>query len=328
MSNADIISLIALIFCGALSFLFSGMESGVLALNRLRVRHLMRAANRRAAVLNSYLENPEDFLWTILVGNTAANIAIFSIGAFELFDWLGGHRLWWTVAFIVLVFVFYIACELLPKTLFQRFPNRLTMLLAPPFRFFHLILSPLATIAAWFSSGLLGLTGGRAFTGRLFRNREELRLVMQESAPSLTSEERAMINRVLDLQNVRVRHIAVPFSDVVSITDTTPMSEVVNVCRERNLTRMPIFRADTKRVMGTMDMDAVLFRDDLDLQKQASAYAHGALFLAEDLLLEEAMRRMQRTGDRLAIVLDREQRERGIVSLQDILKVIFGEVTL
>lgn len=328
MNPGDAISLIVLLFSIALSFMFSGMESGVLALNRLRIRHMMREGNRRAAVLNNYLSNPEDFLWTILVGNTVANIAIFSIGALQLFDWLGGHRVWWTVSFIAFVFVFYIVCELLPKTLFQRFPNRLTLFLAPPFRFFHLVLSPLVAIAAWFSSGLLRVTGGRAFTGRLFRNREELRLIMQESAPSLTTEERMMINRVLDLQNARVRHITVPFSQVVSIEDRTPMSEVVDLCRQRHLTRMPIIRADTKRVMGTMDVDAVIYRQDLDLQKPASAYARGALFLSEDLLLEEAMRRMQRTGDRLAIVLDREQRELGIVSLQDILKVIFGEVTL
>lgn len=328
MTHTDTISFIVLGFCGALSFLFSGMESGVLALNRFRIRHLMRSGNRRAAALNHYLENPEDFLWTILVGNTVANIVLFSIGVLELFYWLGGHRVWWTVAFVAFVFVFYIVCELLPKTLFRRFPNRLTLVLAPPFRFFHMVLAPLVAIAAWFSSGLLRLTGGRAFTGRLFGNREELRLVMQESAQSLTSEERVMINRVLDLQNVRVRHITIPFSEVVTVTDETPMSEVVNLCRERNLTRMPVLRSDTKRVMGTMDVDAVLYREDLDLTKPASAYVRGALFLPEDLLLEEAMRRMQRTGDRLAIVLDREQRERGIVSLQDILKVIFGEVTL
>ncbi|MGZ4961717.1 MAG: CNNM domain-containing protein [Limisphaerales bacterium] len=328
MSYSDVISLIVLLYCAALSFLFSGMESGVLALNRFRIRHLMRAGDRRAAVLNHYLDNPEDFLWTILVGNTVANVAIFSIGVLELFYWLGSHRIWWTAAFTAFVFVFYIVCELLPKTLFHRFPNRLTLLLAPSFRFFHLALAPLVAIAAWFSSGLLRLTGGRAFTGRLFGNREELRLVMQESAHSLTSEERVMINRVLDLQNVRVRNIAVPFSEVISVTDETSMSQVVNICRERNLTRMPVLRADNKRVIGTMDIDAVLYREDLDLQKPASAYVRAALFLPEDLLLEEAMRRMQRTGDRLAIVLDREQRERGIISLQDILKVIFGEVTL
>jgi putative hemolysin len=328
MNSGDTISLIVLFFSLALSFMFSGMESGVLALNRLRIRHMMHEGNKRATVLNGYLENPEDFLWTILVGNTVANVAVFSIGALQLFDWLGGHRIWWTISFVAFVFVFYVVCELLPKTLFRRFPNRLTSLLAPPFRVFHLVLSPLVAIAAWFSSGLLWVTGGRAFTGRLFRNREELRLVMQESAPSLTTEERAMINRVLDLQNVRVRHITVPFTQVVSVEDRTLMSQVVDLCRQRNLTRMPIMRTDTKRVMGTVDIDAVIYREDLDLQKPASAYARGALFLSEDLLLEEAMRRMQRTGDRLAIVLDREQRELGIVSLQDILKVIFGEVTL
>src|SRR3954464_10090711 len=100
MNYTDVITLVALIFCVALSFLFSGMESGVLALNRFRIRHLMRSGNKRAAVLNHYLDNPEDFLWTILVGNTVANIAIFTIGVLQLFYWLGGYRVWWTVAFI------------------------------------------------------------------------------------------------------------------------------------------------------------------------------------------------------------------------------------
>ena len=69
-----------------------------------------------------------------------------------------------------------------------------------------------------------------------------------------------MINRVLDLQNVRVRHITVPFSQVVSVTDATLMSEVLRLCREHNLTRFPVIRSETKRVMGTMDIDVVRYR--------------------------------------------------------------------
>ena len=81
--------LAALLFCVALSFLFSGMESGVLALNHFRIRQRMRAGDRRAAVLHGFLENPEDFLWTILVGNTVANFVIFSLGVVQLHGWLG-----------------------------------------------------------------------------------------------------------------------------------------------------------------------------------------------------------------------------------------------
>ena len=91
MSDSDILILLAALLCVALSFLFSGMETGVLALNRFRVRQRMRSGDRPAAVLHGFLQNPEDFLWTILVGNTVVNFVIFSLGVMQLRHWLG-HR--------------------------------------------------------------------------------------------------------------------------------------------------------------------------------------------------------------------------------------------
>src|SRR3954469_12566947 len=133
MSDQGTITALILLMCVALSFLFSGMESGVLALNRFRVRQLMRTGDPRAKVLHGYLSNPEDFLWTILVGNTLANFVIFSLGLVELHEALAGRRYWLLLAFLAAVFVFYVLCELFPKTLFQRFPNRLTLHLARSF---------------------------------------------------------------------------------------------------------------------------------------------------------------------------------------------------
>src|ERR1017187_7508135 len=179
MSDRNLLPSLALLFCTALSFLFSGMESGVLALNHFRIRQRMRAGDRRAAVLHGCLENPEDFLWTILVGNTVVNFIIFSVGLVKLRDWLHGLNALWLMVFALAVFGFYIVCELLPKTLFQRYPNRLTLGLARPFRWIHRLLAPLVALVAWFSRGLLHWTGGKTFTGRLFGSRDELRFVMQ-----------------------------------------------------------------------------------------------------------------------------------------------------
>ena len=80
--------LLIFVTCVALSFFLSGMEVGVFALSRLRIRHLMRAGNPRARALLGYLERPENFLWTILVGNTLANIGVSSIGVMWLYAWL------------------------------------------------------------------------------------------------------------------------------------------------------------------------------------------------------------------------------------------------
>jgi CBS domain containing-hemolysin-like protein len=304
------------------------MESGVLALNHFRIRQLMRAGDKRAGALRGFLENPENFLWTILVGNTVVNFVIFSVSLVKLRDWLHGHPALWLMVFAAAVFVFYIFCELVPKTLFQRHPNRLTLGLARPFRLIHHLLAPLVALAAWFSRGLLHWTGGKTFTGRLFGSRDELRFVMQESAPDLTSEEKAMINRVLDLQNLRVRHVTIPMAAGARVAASAPMSEVLALCREGNYDRIPVLDTKTGRVAGIINMGWLLYSGEVDRGKPARDYMEPPFFLPEELRLEEALRRMQETGRRLAVVFSPEHGETGLISLQDILRVIFGEVNL
>src|SRR6266568_82001 len=205
-------ALIWLVFtaCLGLSFLLSGMEAGVFALSRLRIRQQMRSGGASAAVLHRYLEEPEDFLWTILVGNTVANFIILGWLVAVLHQPLQHHQVWFVAVFSITVCLFYVFFDLLPKMLFRMYPNRLCLLLARPFRLIHLLLRPLVWAVESVSGALLRWRGGKAFTGHLFGNREELRLVMQESAQSFSSEERAMINRVLDLQTLTVRQVVKP----------------------------------------------------------------------------------------------------------------------
>jgi putative hemolysin len=316
--------------CLVLSFLFSGMEAGVLALSRLRIRQLMRTGDERATVLLGYLEKPENFLWTILVGNTIANFVAVSLLVVQLRTWLGAWSVLLFTGFFALMFLVYAFCELLPKTLFRMFPNRLTLAMARPFRIMHLVLSPLVLLLSQFSNQFQKWTGGKSFTGHLFGSREEMRLVMQESAQGLTSEERMMINRVLDLQNIRVREVTIPIDRVATITMQTPMSEALKISQERKVSRLPVWRAQEgeRRIVGIVSLRAVLYQAELDASKLAGDYVKPALYMEEEMRLETALKRMQRGGQRLGIVLDRNKREVGIVSLQDILKVIFGEVRL
>jgi putative hemolysin len=315
--------------CMALSFLFSGMEAGVLALSRLRIKQLVRAGNRRAVVLQGYLEKPEDFLWTILVGNTLANLIAVGLLVTVLSEWLGAWPVLVTVSFLVVVFLFYALCELLPKMLFRMFPNRLCLAVAGPFRFIHFTLSPLVAVMTRLSHGLVRWTGGKKFTGTLFGSREEMRLFMQESAQGLTSEERMLINRVLDLQNITVRNVTLPMDRVATVTMDTPMAEALKLSRERNVYQLPVWRGEGtgRRIAGLLSLRAVLYHADLDPARPAGDFLKPAFYLDDGTRLEEALKRMQRGGQQLAIVLAGE-REAGIVSLQDILRVIFGEVKL
>ena len=194
----------------------------------------------------------------------------------------------------------------------------------------HFGLSPLVLIVADVSKTILKWTGGQAFTGRLFGNREEMRVVMQESSQAFTSDERAMINRVLDLQNYTVGQIATPLAKMVTVEKNAPVGAVLKLARERNFSRLPVWetRDGRRRIAGLLAVNTLLFASKLDLEHSSSQLLTPALFLDEDVRLETALRRMQRAGQRLAIVLAHDGGEAGIVTLEDILKLMFGEVKL
>ena len=139
-----------------------------------------------------------------------------------------------------------------------------------------------------------------------------------------------MINRVLDLQNLTVRQIATPLAQVVTVETQTPISDALTLARERNFSRLPVWemRDGQRRIAGLLTLGPLLFRDDLDLQKPAGALMTPALFIDEGRAAggrpaADAARR-RAAGHRAG----RDRREAGIVTLEDMLKVMFGEVKL
>jgi CBS domain containing-hemolysin-like protein len=320
----------ALALCLLLSFLLSGMEAGVFALNRLRVRRLARSGNHSAQLLNGFLEKPEKFLWTILVGNTLVNFIFLGWFIAKLHEWFVGQFLLNIGLFAAIVFLFYSFFDLLPKMLFRTYPNRLCLYTARIFRLVYIVLRPVVSIVEKISHTALRWTGAQTFTGRLFGNREELRAVMQEAAQALTTDEHAMINRVLDLQNFTVGQITTPWAKTFSVEASLVLHEALRLAREKNLSRMPVWesREGQRRIAGMLDVSALLYRETLDETKVVAEFMSPALFLDDDTRLEVALRRMQRAGQQLAIVFAPNRTEAGVVALEDILKLMFGEVRL
>ena len=316
--------------CLLFSFLLSGMEAGVFALNRLRVRRLARTGNAQAQVLHGFLEQPEKFLWTILLGNTLVNFLLLGWVIAKLNAWFAGQPLLIVTLLAVIVFVFYAFADLLPKMLFRAYPNRLCLASANVVRFVHFALAPLVFLVEGISQIVLRWRGSRAFTGRLFGNREEMRAVMAEAAQALTDEEHAMVNRVLDLQHFTVAQITIPMANTFSLEVSSPVREALQLAREKILSRLPVWetRDGKKRIAGMLDVSALVYLEPLDEEKVAGEFMSPALFLDDSTRLEIALRRMQRAGQRLAIVLARDGREAGVVALEDILKLMFGEVKL
>ena len=168
------------------------------------------------------------------------------------------------------------------------------------------------------------------YAGHLFGNREELRLVTQDSEQVFSSEERAMINRVLDLENLTVRQIAKPLAEATTISIEATVADALVLFRESGLTRLPVWqeRSGVRRIAGMVSAEGLIFSAQLDRSRKVAEMIVPALFMEEDLRLDVALDRLQRGGQRLAVVLGRDGQEVGIVSLADMLKTIFGEVKL
>ncbi len=322
--------LLLLAACLALSFLLSGMEAGVFALSRLRIRQQMRAGKSSARVLHQFLENPENFLWTIIVGNTLVNFVALGWFFAMMHGQVSLRSGWFALWFFVVVVVFYTFFDLLPKMLFRTYPNRLCLMLAKPFSALHLGLRPIVAVVEWCARLLLKWTGGKKFSGQLFGNREELRLAMQESEQVFSTEEQGMINRVLDLENLTVRQITKPMADVVTISADATADDALKIFHESGHTRLPVWqqRDGAQRIAGILSAESLMFSAEQNPTRKVSEMIAPGLFVDENARLDTALERLQRGGQRVAVVLGRDGNEVGIVGLEDILKTIFGEVRL
>src|SRR4051812_3133960 len=236
------------------------MEAGVLSLGRWRIRQQAREGRRRARVLMGYLDRPENFLWTILVANTLAALGAISIIVAGLHARLRGHPFISLLSFVAAVLAFYAVCDLFPKVLFRTYPNRLAMAAVAPFQLIHLLMTPLASVVQEFSNLFLRWTGGKAYTGKIFSSRKELRMAVQDSTDGLSNEERAMITRVLDLQQTSVAQIMTPFRRLPDLNATMTGAELFRLLRETSRNHLPVWEdAAHRRIAGVIDFRSVLY---------------------------------------------------------------------
>jgi CBS domain containing-hemolysin-like protein len=320
---------ILLPLCLVISFLCAGMEAGVLALGRWRIRQQAREGRRRAKVLMTYLDNPENFLWTILVANTLAAFGSISLIVLQLFKLLRGHPVYDLFAFIAALLLFYAICDLFPKVLFRMYPNRCCMIAVVPFRVIHLLMTPIATLIQHFSNLFLKWTGGQAYTGKIFSSRKELRMAVQSSTEGLTTEERGMITRVLDLQQTTVSQLMLPFWRLPDLNAQLTGNDLLQAARDTNRNQLPVWEdLARRRIAGVVDFRSILYGTETERARPIGERMTPALYISDHVVVEEALRRLQRSGQPIAIVLDASRREVGVIGFEEILRSIFGEVKI
>ncbi|MTZ14504.1 DUF21 domain-containing protein [Pseudomonas sp. JL972] len=315
--------LVFLILCSAF---FSGSETGMLSLNRYRLRHRAREGHRAARRIIDLLARPDRLLGTILVGNNFVNILVSSIAtatAVQLWGEVGIAIATLGVTILLLIFG-----EIAPKTFAAQRPEAVAYPVSLVLAALQKLLFPIVALLGWISNGMLRLLGVDPTAKRSDSlSSEELRSVVRESGSDLPLNRQSMLLGILDLERVTVDDIMIPRNEVAGIDLEDDLETIIGQLRTTSHTRLPVFRKDINQIEGVIHMRHIarlLSHDQLTRDSLLEACSP-PYFVPENTPLSTQLLNFQKQKRRIGIVVDEYGDVMGIVTLEDILEEIVGE---
>ena len=322
-----------LVVCFFVAGLASGTETALTSVGRLRVRFLAEQGSKAAGILQRLRADPNRYLSTVLFVNTLALIVastattLLTESLFSSWGLAKEWRLWMAllVSFLLSV-VLLIAAEVTPKTLAIRYAERVALAAAGPVDRLATFLGPVLWAVTIVSRAL---TGGRAARAPYLTEQELLTLLhVSEEQGVIEEQEHQMIHGIIEIGDKTVREIMVPRTDIVAIERNTPLKDIVKVFKEHRHTRLPVYQGDLDHVIGLMHTkDMLLFftlstSQEFDIDK----ILRPIKFTPEQKKVDELLHEMRTDKVHMMIVLDEYGGTAGLVSLEDLLEEIVGEI--
>lgn len=318
-----------ILFCLILlSAFFSSSETGMLSINKYRLKHLVKNKNRSAIKVNSLLERPDRLIGVILIGNNFVNIlasAIATIIAVRLWGDAGV-----AIATAALTMVVLIFAEVTPKTLAAIHPEKIAFPASWILAVLLKILYPLVWVVNGLSNGLLRLIGVHASQkNHDTLDSEELRTVVNEASGLIPAAHQEMLISILDLEKVSVEDIMIPRNEVIGIDIEDTIEEIIEqICKSRH-TRMPVYNGEINKVIGILHARhaAVFLRDPTPSKAALLKATVEPYFIPESTSLNTVLLNFQKDHQQMGIVVDEYGDVQGIAALEDVLEEIVGEFT-
>ena len=325
MDPSDTYQIIILLILLALSAFFSSNETALMSVNKIRLRSLADEGNKRASMALDILENQTPkLLSAILIGNNIVNISASSLATTLAYSF-GGYMV--SIVTVILTVLILIFGEITPKNYATINSEKITLRYIPVFKFLMTIMTPVIFIINLFSRGVMRLMRVDPDAASKAMTEEELRTIVDVSHEDgvIESDEKEMIYNVFDLGDATAKDIMVPrvhvtFADVESTYD-----ELIEIFREDKFTRLPVYKDSQNNIVGIINMKDLLLYDkneefviDRFLRKPHFTYETKSI---SDLLVE-----MKDSTFNIAIVLDEYGDMAGLITLEDILEEIVGEI--
>ncbi len=319
-----------LILLGVLTFLsafFSASETAHIALSKIRLKNMIKKGIKKASIVQKLILNLDTFIPTILVGNNLVNTAISAIVT-VLFVHKFGTNWGVIISTFVTTFFLLILCEITPKTLSTQRPDKYALLTAPLMNKLIKVFRPFALFLNGISKFLIKLFGGSIQKRSPLITEEELRLMIEVGKDDgvVSDQERKMLHKIFEFGDTKASEVMVPTEDIVAIDVNSTEEDLLGLISEEGHSRLPVYRGSIDNIIGI-----IYIRDLLYILKNRNLIIlqdliHNAYFVRDLKRVNNLLVDFQRMKIQIAIVQDQDKKTLGLVTLEDLLEEIVGEI--
>jgi len=316
------IRLVLLFLLLCLSAFFSGSETAFFSLSKLQLHRLQRKFAHRGALINSLLTQPYQLLTTILIGNMLVNVAATSLATLMAIKVFGEIGISFAIA--LMTFVIIVFGEITPKTYAVQQAERISLETAYPIKFFVKIFLPIRNILKNVTDFFISRLGGTASFKKPYLTEKELQNLIKigKREGVVKATEEAMIYSVFEFGDTEASEIMVPRVDMVALEINSPSESAINLMREAKHARLPVYRKKLDDIAGIIHTKDYLLSEKKDI----AGLMEPAVFIPETKKIDELLKEFQKQNLRIAIVVDEYGGTAGLVTLEDILEEIVGEI--
>jgi Mg2+/Co2+ transporter CorB len=330
MMHSTLFTLCAIFICLGFSSFFSAVETALTAASRGRMLQLAKT-DERAQKVNHLLSRPGRLIGTILLCNNVTNIAASAMATGLLVSWLGEKGI--LIATVIMSFVIVAFSELLPKTLAFNNPDRMALATSRLITFFVTIAMPLVHVMDWLVSKILHVFGMRSIDSEtLLSAHEELRgtVALLHRKGGVVKDERDMLGGLLDLRDLSISDVMVHRTKMLTINGDMPPSDILHAALSSPYTRLPLCQGSAENIVGLLhvkDLLRVLEKTGGDASKiNIYDVARPAWFIPDTTSVAHQLKAFLSRKTHCALVVDEYGEVMGLVTLEDILEEIVGDI--
>lgn len=318
--NSYLIAIIALVLC---STFFSGTETAFSSVNKIKMKNLAADDNKRAKVVLELTDNFDKLITTILVGNTISNIVMTTVATvYGITTW--GAKIGPTIATVMVTILVLVLGEISPKIIAREYAEEVALFLAPFVKGLIIVLTPITFIFMGLKV-LIKQVFGRN-TEPEFSEDELLTIVEEAEAGGVLDEEQSeLISNAIEFNDIEAIDVLTPRVDIVAIEKGTPVAEIKQVFRESGLSRLPVYEDDLDNIIGVLNQKD-FYNNNVKNIKDTEKIIKPVAYVAETIKAAVLLKKMQAKKTHIAIVVDEYGGTTGLVTLEDIIEEIVGDI--